>query len=612
MKKCSKCLKEFESQFTFCPQCGGLLTDYEGVRENEAAVKDGEVQLEGKIEPPRETGTAPEPSVIGAYTKMLRRRYLPLISAAVALIFSIPFGFSGLLLAGMASFAFGFLLSNSVSTLLLKNGRKLPVIPFPVAMGVSIYFVVLAIFFHFIITWPHKTAQNSSSLGAATPKIGPQAVWNPPGGEETWRDIHEKCQMRSGGYDISCIESMMQKLGASAEAIGFTKMMKLQQKSDSDAVYLRQFRKMGKVDLAETVGPTRDSPIGPGFILVNGSPGVVHLWENAKNIDITKDSLYRTIAKKFPKLEMWPRTGFIGMLPLQPEGQSFVFSFLLLDGCRSCDIAGAAEIAFDFDGSGKFIGAKLVRLVERVAAITSQSLTEQVKAEPVKPGEPANKGIPSGPAAEPVKTDPVKSGDTVAGSIEQAFISNAINGLNILKTQEGVYKISGTVKDSQEADRIVWIASSVPGVKRVDPDFKFPGNRTSTASQVPSPVSNVAAPVASSVPAPVPTMKGRIESELANRGFPGLIAWVAGNGSVRISGTDKYPGQTEVILSVASTVSGSADVQVLNLPPQEQDPKPQKRNPDKGWGPKRHPDHGWGGKQKPDTGWGAIARPSRD
>ncbi|MBF0526520.1 MAG: hypothetical protein HQK56_15670 [Deltaproteobacteria bacterium] len=161
MKKCYKCLKEFESQFTFCPQCGGLLTDYGEVRENEPVATDDKVMQEGKIGSPGDTGTSAGSSIIdpteemepantlvehdrassvhfpetrseakseyhfdnqqeethptaddaaadnpvnsSPYTKMLRRRYLPLISAAVALIFSIPFGFSGLLLAGMAS-----------------------------------------------------------------------------------------------------------------------------------------------------------------------------------------------------------------------------------------------------------------------------------------------------------------------------------------------------------------------------------------------------------------------------------------------------------------------------------------------------------------------------
>ncbi|MBF0476350.1 MAG: hypothetical protein HQK59_11055, partial [Deltaproteobacteria bacterium] len=133
--------------------------------------------------------------------------------------------------------------------------------------------------------------------------------------------------------------------------------------------------------------------------------------------------------------------------------------------------------------------------------------------------------------------------------------------MNILKTEEGVFKISGTVRDRQEADRVVWVASNVSGVKRIDPDFNFPGNETNAASQVPGPVPN-AAPVSPSIPAApaaVPTMKDRIEAELALRGFPGVYAWVAGNGSVRISNIDNYPGQTDAILSIASVVSGSAD-----------------------------------------------------
>ncbi|MBF0552684.1 MAG: BON domain-containing protein [Deltaproteobacteria bacterium] len=452
---------------------------------------------------------------------------------------------------------------------------------------------------------------------------------------------------------MTCITSMMQQQGASAEAINFTKMMRKSQKNDADAVYMSQFRKMGRVDLAETVTPTWNSPVGPGFILVNGSPEVVQLWDNVKDIDIKKDSLYPTIVSRFPKTELWTLNWFNGMQPLPSDGQRFVFSFILMNGCRACDIAGAAEFAFDFDGNGKFLGTRLVRLVDSEAAIASRSASASSGPAPSQPSDPVAKGIEEAftrnaikglnilkteegvyrisgtvknaqesdrvnfvasnvpgvkrvdrdfnfsdntagagsqipgpvtnaasvaPAAEPAA--PGQSGDPVAGGIEQAFARNGIKGLNILKTEEGVFKISGQVKDNQEADRIVWVASNVPGVKRVDPDFNLPGNETTAASQVPGPVPNAAAvaPSVPAVPGAVPTMKDRIEAELALRGFPGVFAWVAGNGSVRISDIEKYPGQTDTILSIASAVSGSADVQVLKLPTKKKQTKHRRRN----------------------------------
>ncbi|MBF0497159.1 MAG: hypothetical protein HQK58_11395, partial [Deltaproteobacteria bacterium] len=70
MKKCSKCLKEFESQFAFCPQCGGPLSDYGEVQENEAAATDDQVMLDGKIRLPGDTGTSAEPSAKGPTKEM--------------------------------------------------------------------------------------------------------------------------------------------------------------------------------------------------------------------------------------------------------------------------------------------------------------------------------------------------------------------------------------------------------------------------------------------------------------------------------------------------------------------------------------------------------------
>ncbi|MBF0526521.1 MAG: BON domain-containing protein [Deltaproteobacteria bacterium] len=614
MKKCYKCLKDFESDFAFCPQCGGPLTDCQAVPENEEATKE-----------------CPNCKTMNDV------KYVFCQNCGASL------------------------------RLLPKGGRKFPVIPIAVAVGVIIGLAVLVIYFQLPVKNPpsQNLIQKSLPVTAATPGIGPQAVWSPPGGEGAWKDIHEKCQMRTGGYDMACITSMMQKKGASTEAVNFTKMMKSSQKGDADAVYMSQFRKMGRVDLAETISPTWNSPVSPEFILVNGSPEVVQLWDNVRDIDIKKDSLYQTIASRFPKVELWPTTWFNGMQPLPPEGQRFVFDFILMNGCRACDIAGAAEIAFDFDGTGKFLGTKLVRLVDSEAAIASRAASASsgtASAAQSRPSDPVAKGIEeafarnainglniqkteegvykiSGPVKDGQESDrvmwvassvpgvkridrdfnfsdntagavsqmpgpapnaasvapavqpaaPSQSGDPVAGGIEQAFTRNGIKGMNILKTEEGVFKISGPVKDNQEAERVVWVASNVPGVKRVDPDFNLPGSGTNAASQVPGSAPN-AAPGAPSAPAAVPTMKDRIEAELALRGFPGVYAWVAGNGSVRISNIDNYPGQTDAILSIASAVSGSADVQVLKLPSPKKKSKQRKRNPDRGRGSIAPPD----------------------
>lgn len=122
------------------------------------------------------------------------------------------------------------------------------------------------------------------------------------------------------------------------------------------------FREMGRVDLATTVAPLWNDPNVEDFILVNGSPRVVYLWPNVDKIDITRDRLYPSLKRQFPDITMWPMHGFMDLRHLSDGGQRFVFSFVLLNGCRACDIAGSAEVAFDFTQSGRFLGASLLQL----------------------------------------------------------------------------------------------------------------------------------------------------------------------------------------------------------------------------------------------------------
>ncbi|WP_244084438.1 hypothetical protein [Desulforhabdus sp. TSK] len=275
----------------------------------------------------------------------------------------------------------------------LDKWRELSKIRMLVITGVSAAVVVLAVTFLLVRTNdkermvaynptrdisissdqpPVQTGEQGSSptTSTALERIGSQAVWNPPEGEGTWREIHEKCQGKNGGYDVSCIESMMREMGASVEAINVTRLMKSTRKSDADAVYMSEFRKMGKVDLARIVAPVWNDPNTSEFVLVNGTPEIVPLWDNVRNTDISKDRLYPSLVKRFPKMEIWPIHEFVGMQQFQQQGQRFVFSFALLNGCHACEKAGGAEIAFDFDSSGKFVGTRLIRLVGPEAAVS--------------------------------------------------------------------------------------------------------------------------------------------------------------------------------------------------------------------------------------------------
>jgi len=337
----------------------------------------------------------------------LKQYYVPMLAALGGFIFSFHYQIPGLVIAGISFWIIGAFAAKPLLNIILNQKINLGKIPTPAVRVLSIGIVVLAIWLQYYNSQPinkpkltDKVSQSLTTSAIPTPKskpnlqgnsgsasnsqppdttqtnttkkIGPQAAWNPPGGEWTWREIHEKCQRKSGSHDVSCIESMMREMGASVEAIKFTKMMWSREKSNSDAVYMSEFREMGRVDLAQITAPIWNDPDTTEFILVNGAPEIVQLWDSVKNTDITKDGIYPSLVKRFPKIEMWIAHEFVGMQQLQQKGQRFVFSFTLLNGCHACELSGKAEIAFDFDSSGKFLGTKLVRLVAPETAVTSR------------------------------------------------------------------------------------------------------------------------------------------------------------------------------------------------------------------------------------------------
>jgi hypothetical protein len=195
------------------------------------------------------------------------------------------------------------------------------------------------------------------------PQLGPQAVFKPDSRAaaiEVWEKMQACASASARAGDpkfVACVVAVLQQAGASPEATAFTTLLQ-------GEGYLDKFRKMGRVDLASVVYSIRANDNGD-FLLVNGIPPLVHLEEpeNLKHIDITKDPLYPALARKFPKLELWWHAdAFKAMQHLAGGGQRFVFSFLLLNGCHACELGGSAQIAFDFDRSGRFLGTRLLRL----------------------------------------------------------------------------------------------------------------------------------------------------------------------------------------------------------------------------------------------------------
>lgn len=187
-------------------------------------------------------------------------------------------------------------------------------------------------------------------------KFDLQHVWHPS--ENVWGP---SCAY--GGDEPECRYMEMERNGASKDAIDFTRDW---YKRTGDIACLSGFREMGKVDLGEITAPIYNDPDNLDYILVNGSSGIVKLYDKIRNVDIRKGAGFTRLSKKFPNAEVWPGGySFEAMHRLPDGGQRFVFKFVLLNGCHACDVAGHAKFAYDFDRSGRFVEAKLLGLNRR-------------------------------------------------------------------------------------------------------------------------------------------------------------------------------------------------------------------------------------------------------
>lgn len=186
-----------------------------------------------------------------------------------------------------------------------------------------------------------------------------KAVWNPPS-ELPLKIASDYCPSMWPNEDeikrIKCITSKMADTGASPEAIRFVELSQGEE-------YLSEFRELGVVDLAALSMFSYNSPeLEHLEILVNDQSSIFDLIEQSLNVDIRKHPLYTKLTRKFPEAKLSTIFSFEEAQKLPKNGQRFVFHYTLLNGCRACEPAGSARIAYDFDINGRFQGAELLEL----------------------------------------------------------------------------------------------------------------------------------------------------------------------------------------------------------------------------------------------------------
>jgi predicted secreted protein len=185
-----------------------------------------------------------------------------------------------------------------------------------------------------------------------------EVVWNAE--KQTLQTAKQRCADFGGRELEECFADSMQALGASSEAVAFTR-------SFGSGAYVRKFRETGRVDIAYVAYPFRTAD-NNGILLVNGDPPIVDVDDVSllPRESMEQDKVYGAIKNAYPRVTMWPGHRFqpqsAAVESLPDGGQGFVVSYGLRNFCHACELLGTAFFSFDFDKGGRLMGIRFLRI----------------------------------------------------------------------------------------------------------------------------------------------------------------------------------------------------------------------------------------------------------
>jgi len=190
------------------------------------------------------------------------------------------------------------------------------------------------------------------------PAVTSRAVWHPDA--KTLEKARTACLSAPPQSVSKCFVRQMQDNGASQQAIAFAHLL-------HDDAYLAKFQDTGRVSIAWVIYPFRANS-NTACLLVNGLPAVVDIDDLSRlpRAKLKSDPVWKALLASHPKAMLWPddRSGMTGVseTPLPGGGQRFVAGYLVLEGCHACARLARVRYSFEFDNSGRLLGARFLDL----------------------------------------------------------------------------------------------------------------------------------------------------------------------------------------------------------------------------------------------------------
>jgi hypothetical protein len=219
------------------------------------------------------------------------------------------------------------------------------------------FFALLAVTLVAVILLP----SGIRAFDAQPLKINSASIWQVT--PQFLTNAHTACDKIGGSNYSSCFIDQMEKSGAPAAAVAFTR--ELYKFNHGDVGVMGGFQPVGPVDIAWVNYPLRANT-NYGLLLVNGEPRIVDV-EDLKQLDqkaMEHSAQFDDLKNQFPNVNLWPgdRDGktWPNSQTTSNGGIQFIADYPLRNGCHACANAGSAFFNWNFNAKGKFLGTTFV------------------------------------------------------------------------------------------------------------------------------------------------------------------------------------------------------------------------------------------------------------
>jgi len=86
-------------------------------------------------------------------------------------------------------------------------------------------------------------------------------------------------------------------------------------------------------------------------------------YANLSQLNISSQPSFTQLSQKYPNIGIWPGNhSFPKSEELAGGITQLIFTYSLLNGCHACELGGIANVGFNFDKDGNYLGEQLLAL----------------------------------------------------------------------------------------------------------------------------------------------------------------------------------------------------------------------------------------------------------